>query len=211
MYSGLSGMGKVKDNFQYKRGQIFFSELEGTKFSEQGGVRPVVIIQNDIGNRYSPTIIVAPITSQLTKAKLPTHVEVDNSVLDRNSIILTEQLRTIDKRRLRKYIGVASQETMDKVNKALLISLELDQDRDRKHQLDLINKQLEEIKGLDIFICRWISKGGALNSIKEDVMELNIRIKELSEKCNKLNINMNYEIKYDKLIGGKEKYCRMVG
>ena len=191
MYSGLSGMGKVKDNFQYKRGQIFFSELEGTKFSEQGGVRPVVIIQNDIGNRYSPTIIVAPITSQLTKAKLPTHVEVDNSVLDRNSIILTEQLRTIDKRRL--------------------ISLELDQDRDRKHQLDLINKQLEEIKGLDIFICRWISKGGALNSIKEDVMELNIRIKELSEKCNKLNININYEIKYDKLIGGKEKYCRMVG
>lgn len=211
MYSGLSGMGKVKDNFQYKRGQIFFSELEGTKFSEQGGVRPVVIIQNDIGNRYSPTIIVAPITSQLTKAKLPTHVKVDNSVLDRNSIILTEQLRTIDKRRLRKYIGVDSQETMDKVNKALLISLELDQDRDRKHQLDLINKQLEEIKGLDIFICRWISKGGALNSIKEDVMELNIRIKELSEKCNKLNININYEIKYDKLIGGKEKYCRMVG
>lgn len=205
------GFENEKNKFEYKRGQIFFSELEGTKFSEQGGVRPVVIIQNDIGNRYSPTIIVAPITSQLTKAKLPTHVEVDNGVLDRNSIILTEQLRTIDKRRLRKYIGVASQETMDKVNKALLISLELDQDRDRKHQLDLINKQLEEIKGLDIFICRWISKGGALNSIKEDVMELNIRIKELSEKCNKLNININYEIKYDKLIGGKEKYCRMVG
>lgn len=205
------GFENAKNNFEYKRGQIFFSELEGTKFSEQGGVRPVVIIQNDIGNRYSPTIIVAPITSQLTKAKLPTHVEVDNSVLDRNSIILTEQLRTIDKRRLRKYIGVASQETMDKVNKALLISLELDQDRDRKYQLDIINKQLEEIKGLDIFICRWISKGGALNSIKEDVMELNIRIKELSEKCNKLNININYEIKYDKLIGGKEKYCRMVG
>lgn len=205
------GFENTKNNFEYKRGQIFFSELEGTKFSEQGGVRPVVIIQNDIGNKYSPTIIVAPVTSQMTKAKLPTHVEVNNSVLDRNSIILTEQLRTIDKRRLRKYIGVASQETMDKVNKALLISLELDQDRDRKHQLDLINKQLEEIKGLDIFICRWISKGGALNSIKEDVMELNIRIKELSEKCNKLNININYEIKYDKLIGGKEKYCRMVG
>lgn len=205
------GFENTKNNFEYKRGQIFFSELEGTKFSEQGGVRPVVIIQNDIGNKYSPTIIVAPVTSQMTKAKLPTHVEVNNSVLDRNSIILTEQLRTIDKRRLRKYIGVASQETMDKVNKALLISLELDEDKNRKNQLDLINKQLEEVKGLDVFICRWISKGGALNKIKEDIMELNMRIRELSEKCTKLNINIDYKIKYDKLIGGEIKDYRMVG
>lgn len=93
--------------------------------SEQGGVRPVLIIQNDIGNKHSPTVIVAAITSQINKAKLPTHIEINGaeSGLNRDSVVLLEQLRTLDKRRLKEKAGQLSDEIMQKVNQALLISL----------------------------------------------------------------------------------------
>ncbi len=110
-----------------KRGDIFFADLSPVVGSEQGGVRPVLIIQNDIGNRFSPTVIISAITAQIEKAKLPTHVEIKAKAygLDRDSVILLEQIRTIDKQRLTDKITHLDQEMMTKVNEALLISLGL--------------------------------------------------------------------------------------
>ena len=107
-----------------KRGDIFYADLSPVIGSEQGGIRPVLIIQNDIGNKYSPTVIAAAITSQINKAKLPTHIEISAKEygLQRDSVILLEQIRTIDKRRLREKIAHLDDELMDKVNDALAIS-----------------------------------------------------------------------------------------
>ncbi|WP_120193571.1 type II toxin-antitoxin system PemK/MazF family toxin [Sinobaca qinghaiensis] len=108
-----------------KRGDVFFADLSPVVGSEQGGVRPVLIIQNDIGNRFSPTVIVAAITAQIKKAKLPTHVEIDAEKhrFDRDSVILLEQLRTIDKQRLTDKITHLDDETMERVKEGLEISL----------------------------------------------------------------------------------------
>lgn len=110
-----------------KRGDIFYADLSPVIGSEQGGIRPVIIMQNDIGNRYSPTVIVAAITSQINKAKLPTHVEISSEEygLNRDSVVLLEQVRTLDKRRLKEKIGHMTDEDMKKVNSALLISFGL--------------------------------------------------------------------------------------
>jgi mRNA interferase MazF len=110
-----------------KRGDIFYAELNPVVGSEQGGTRPVLIIQNDIGNQYSPTTIVAAITSQLDKAKLPTHVELSKEIcgLEKDSVLLLEQIRTIDKRRLKEKVSSLGDEFMPKVNEALEISLGL--------------------------------------------------------------------------------------
>jgi mRNA interferase MazF len=110
-----------------KRGEIFYAELNPVVGSEQGGTRPVLVIQNDIGNQYSPTTIIAAITSQISKAKLPTHVEVKarRSGLERDSVILTEQIRTIDKSRLKEKVAVLDEESMHKVDEAIKISLGL--------------------------------------------------------------------------------------
>lgn len=110
-----------------KRGDIFYADLSPVIGSEQGGIRPVLIIQNDVGNRYSPTVICAAITSQINKAKLPTHIEVSchDYSLTKDSVILLEQLRTIDKRRLREKIGFLDEGMMDKVKKGLIVSLGL--------------------------------------------------------------------------------------
>lgn len=110
-----------------RRGDIFFAQLNPVVGSEQGGMRPVLVIQNDIGNQYSPTTIVAAITSQINKAKLPTHVEipVEKSGLEKDSVILTEQIRTIDKSRLKQKVTFLDEEIMEKVNKAIEISLGL--------------------------------------------------------------------------------------
>lgn len=110
-----------------KRGDVYFADLSPVVGSEQGGVRPVLVIQNDIGNRFSPTIIVAAITAQIQKAKLPTHVEIDAKRygFERDSVILLEQIRTIDKQRLTDKITHLDDEMMDKVDEALQISLGL--------------------------------------------------------------------------------------
>ncbi|WP_456298073.1 type II toxin-antitoxin system PemK/MazF family toxin [Alkaliphilus pronyensis] len=114
-------------NVNVKRGDIYYADLSPVIGSEQGGVRPVLVVQNDIGNRYSPTIIIAAITSQINKAKLPTHIEIIASEygLPKDSVVLLEQIRTIDKRRLEEKVGHLSEEMMEKVNEALLISLGL--------------------------------------------------------------------------------------
>lgn len=110
-----------------RRGDVFYAELNPVVGSEQGGTRPVLIVQNDIGNQYSPTTVVAAITSQIQKAKLPTHVEIDSKKggLERDSVILLEQIRTIDKSRLRQKIAYLDEDIMEKVNRGLEISLGL--------------------------------------------------------------------------------------
>lgn len=110
-----------------KRGDIFYADLRPVIGSEQGGVRPVLIIQNDIGNKHSPTVICAAITSKMNKAKLPTHIELDSEKYEivKDSVILLEQLRTIDKTRLKDKVCHLDKEVMRQVEKAILVSLDL--------------------------------------------------------------------------------------
>ncbi|SHH48458.1 type II toxin-antitoxin system PemK/MazF family toxin [Tepidibacter thalassicus] len=117
----------MNNNLEVKRGDIFYADLSPVVGSEQGGVRPVLIIQNDIGNKYSPTVIIAAITSQINKAKLPTHIEINANDygLNRDSVVLLEQIRTIDKKRLREKIGHFDDGLMEKVDEGLQISLGL--------------------------------------------------------------------------------------
>lgn len=110
-----------------KRGEIYYADLSPVVGSEQGGVRPVLIVQNDVGNRYSPTVIAAAITSQRDKTDLPTHIKVtaEGSGLQKDSIILLEQVRTIDKRRLKERMGSLDVGSMDRVDRALSVSFGL--------------------------------------------------------------------------------------
>ena len=110
-----------------KRGDVFYADLRPVVGSEQGGVRPVLIIQNDIGNKHSPTVICAAITSKMNKAKLPTHIELDSAKydMDKDSVILLEQLRTIDKKRLKDKVCHLDHQILLKIDRALEISLEL--------------------------------------------------------------------------------------
>ncbi|MCA0384628.1 MAG: type II toxin-antitoxin system PemK/MazF family toxin [Firmicutes bacterium] len=113
-----------------KRGDVYFADLSPVRGSEQGGQRPVLIIQNNIGNKYSPTVIVAAITAKIAKAKLPTHVEVGASQVGllKDSVVLMEQVRTIDKTRLIQKLGQLEDDVMIKVDRALMISLGLYED-----------------------------------------------------------------------------------
>lgn len=110
-----------------KRGDIFYADLSPVVGSEQGGIRPVLVVQNDVGNKYSPTVIAAAITSRINKAKLPTHIEIEAADygLQKDSVILLEQIRTIDKKRLREKIGRLDEIQMIKVNDAISISFGL--------------------------------------------------------------------------------------
>ncbi len=109
---------------EIKRGDLFYADLSPVIGSEQGGIRPVLIVQNNVGNKYSPTIIAAAITSQLGKAKLPTHIEISKeNGLQKDSVILLEQIRTIDKQRLQEKIGQLPAPLMNQVDKALKVSL----------------------------------------------------------------------------------------
>ena len=112
---------------QIRRGDIFYADLSPVVGSEQGGIRPVLIIQNDVGNRHSPTVICAAITSRMNKAKLPTHVELDAKKYQivKNSVVLLEQVRTIDKQRLKDHVCHLDKEIMHKIDEALKISFEL--------------------------------------------------------------------------------------
>ena len=111
-----------------KRGDVYYADLRPVIGSEQGGIRPVLIVQNDVGNKHSPTVICAAITSKMNKAKLPTHIELKAQLydMDKDSVVLLEQLRTIDKKRLKDKVCHLDGEIMEKVNHALMISLELD-------------------------------------------------------------------------------------
>lgn len=108
-----------------KRGELYYADLSPVIGSEQGGVRPVLIIQNDVGNKYSPTVIIAAVTSKIDKAKIPTHVELKSADygLPKDSVALLEQIRTIDKRRLKEKIGVIDEYKMRSINQAIFVSL----------------------------------------------------------------------------------------
>ena len=110
-----------------KRGDIYYADLSPVIGSEQGGLRPVLIVQNDVGNRYSPTVIAAAITSKMSKTKLPTHIDVlgEDAGLAKDSIILLEQIRTIDKKRLKEKMGHLDERTMTSVNSAIQVSFGL--------------------------------------------------------------------------------------
>lgn len=110
-----------------RRGDIYYADLSPVVGSEQGGLRPVLIVQNDIGNRYSPTVIAAAITSRMSKAKLPTHIDVigNDAGLAKDSVILLEQIRTIDKRRLREHMGHVDEGLMNQVDSAIAVSFGL--------------------------------------------------------------------------------------
>lgn len=110
-----------------RRGDIYYADLSPVVGSEQGGVRPVLILQNDVGNKYSPTVIAAAITSRMSKTKLPTHIDIyaDRVGLQKDSVVLLEQMRTIDKQRLGEKMGHLDNETMNAVNNAISISLGL--------------------------------------------------------------------------------------
>ena len=115
-----------------RRGEIYYADLSPVVGSEQGGMRPVLIVQNDVGIRYSPTVIAAAITSQQNKARLPTHIEIEARTygLSKNSIVLLEQVRTLDKRRLRERMGCLDEKAMQRVDGAIAISLGLRSERD---------------------------------------------------------------------------------
>ena len=108
-----------------KRGELYYADLSPVIGSEQGGVRPVLVVQNDVGNKYSPTIIAAAVTSKIDKAKLPTHIELSAREygLSKDSVVLLEQIRTLDKTRLKERIGQVSADKMRKINEALLVSM----------------------------------------------------------------------------------------
>jgi mRNA interferase MazF len=110
-----------------RRGDIYYADLSPVVGSEQGGIRPVLIVQNDVGNKYSPTVIAAAITSRTDKSKLPTHIDVfaDSFGLEKNSVILLEQIRTLDKKRLREKMGHLDESVMSKVNSAISVSFGL--------------------------------------------------------------------------------------
>lgn len=111
-----------------RRGDIYYADLSPVIGSEQGGIRPVLIVQNDIGNKYSPTVIAAAITSRISKSKLPTHIEVyaDKYGLARDSVILLEQIRTLDKKRLKEKMGHLDEDVMTQVNDAITVSFGLE-------------------------------------------------------------------------------------
>lgn len=111
-----------------RRGDIYYADLSPVVGSEQGGIRPVLIVQNDVGNKYSPTVIAAAITSQQFKTKLPTHISVNADVcgLSKDSVVLLEQIRTLDKKRLREKMGNLPERDMNKINQALSVSIGLE-------------------------------------------------------------------------------------
>lgn len=118
------------DSLNIKRGDIYYADLSPVVGSEQGGVRPVLIVQNDVGNKYSPTVIAAAITSQQFKTKLPTHISVDAAVcgLSKDSVVLLEQIRTLDKQRLREKMGNLPESDMSRINGALSLSIGLEKE-----------------------------------------------------------------------------------
>ena len=120
-------------NNNVRRGEIYYADLSPVIGSEQGGVRPVLIVQNDVGNRYSPTVIAAAITSQQNKTRLPTHIEISarSYGLSKSSVILLEQIRTLDKKRLRERMGCLDDDVMQQVDGAIAVSLGLRTDEER--------------------------------------------------------------------------------
>lgn len=180
-------------------GEIYYADFGVGVGSEQGGIRPVIIAQNDVGNTYSPTVIVFAITSQINKAKLPTHVEAYSECgLALPSVILCEQVRTFDKRRLREFIGKAPRDIMDKVDKAIQVSLAVG---DAKYttmtrEEQFANQKAKLVYSIDSTLRELIQENESLKLIKKYTIKRVNRINELKEYCklNKLDYTRFYSI-----------------
>ena len=141
-----------------KRGDIYYADLSPVVGSEQGGLRPVLIIQNDVGNRYSPTVIAAAITSQMGKTKMPTHIDIhaEEVGLAKDSVILLEQVRTLDKRRLKEKMGHLDDRMMTEVNTAIAVSFGLSENASAARAVELIERSLLSIgMWVGIFFFFW--------------------------------------------------------
>lgn len=181
-------MRNLKD-LQIKRGDIYYVDFGETKGSEQGGIRPCVIIQNDIGNKFSPTVIVNCITSQIAKAKLPTHVEISSkSGLKKDSIVLCEQVKTIDKTRLIKYIGRVDGAIMNKIDIANGVSIGLE--KPKNNIIRIIENKLKQIEENEIVIANMTMNGFKNEEIiSHFVKGREIGLKDLEVFCKENNID----------------------
>lgn len=186
-----------------KRGDIFYADLSPVVGSEQGGVRPVLVIQNNIGNKHSPTVMVAAITSQINKAKLPTHIEINAKQygLPKDSVILLEQVRTIDKKRLTERIGICKDEIIiKKIEKAIRIQTGMMQP---KENLNYINSLKKKILDLDLIIKKCKSRG--LN-YDDEITEKIFLIAELKIYCDEYCIDYRRFIKNTNKIISNNKF-----
>ena len=178
---------------EFKRGDIYYADFGIGVGSEQGGIRPVVIVQNNVGNKYSPTLIVAPLTSKLMKTKLPTHVMIrtSESGLAKDSIALTEQIRVIDKSRIKDYITSLTGITLARLNEALEISLGLPTEVEKKAE-----RLTNEIKVLDSIIDKCIKILNTIKPVEQELKNREYKIYELETYCknNRLNVNNYYSI-----------------
>lgn len=217
-YGGRNERGNLRNNDtrnnnntrMIKNGDIFYVELDGVG-CEQQGLRPVIIIQNDVGNRHSPTVIVAAITSQISKAKLPTHVAIkanEQNGLDRDSVVLLEQVRTLDKKRLGDLIGFVSEEEMNSIDNALDVSIHNKRQNNKNYSNDkqdeifnisVIREYVEALKELDDLIVNSFVKSTSIKRSKNTIL------KQLHEYCSKFNKNASLFYK-DIIINNNHNY-----
>lgn len=174
----------------FRRGQIFWTDLgKDNKGSEQNGIRPTIIIQNDVGNKYSPTVIVAILSSQINKAKLPTHVILRREKyewLKKDSFIAFEQLKTIDKSRIGNFIGEIQEEEFDE---AIEISLGLKKFHNANDYYKIAKDKVREVNEIGTVIDYWVHKDKNINLIKDVIDDYSGKIKELLSFANKHNIS----------------------
>ncbi len=177
-------------NFTVNRGDIYLVDLgrDNKIGSEQAGVRPVVIIQNDVGNTFSPTVIVATITSQTHKKKLPTQVLLgEDCGLLKPSMVMCEQTFTISKERLGKKIGTVTEEIMTYIDEALSISLELKKPESR--EVTIAKEKASSILELDKFVQMWLDKGKPIEAIYDFIEDRRIKLKDLERYCRDFNLD----------------------
>lgn len=208
----------------YYKGEIYYSNMGNHNGSVQGGVRPVIIVQNDIGNRYSPTVIVATISTQLHKAKLPTHVVLEHveAGLKKPSFVMLEQIRTVNKSDLGSFVGKVNDDNMEKINKASEISLGLEETKSKYEQMVEENRQkiLKEAKrkarlvneteiGISFLQKRGYATG---NDLGKELREREMYLKDLINYCNKNSIDYRevYTMYTSTVVAGDSK-VRMVG
>lgn len=198
-------------NRQVKRGDIFWVDFGLTKGSEQGGVRPAVVVQNDIGNKYSPTVIVCIISSEIKKKELPTHVllsEYKKYGLTKPSQVMAEQMKVRDKTQLGDYIGTIDGEVMSKIDKAIEISVNVGSAKHiiKTREVKVVKEMVEEIKDLDKFIKMWLRKNNDIERIQGYIKDREIAKRDL-ERYARIN-NIDYS-KYYPLVNNER--FRMVG
>lgn len=194
----------------YYRGEVYYANLgekpEGVQDCEQYGIRPVIIIQNDIGNRYSPTVIVAAITSQINKTKLPTHVSLDWEYigLKKESVVMLEQIRTLDKRKLIEKVGEVSERDIKKIDTATIVSLQLQEIQNKVYEV--IYEKIEQIKFKEEQFRFGVETGVKSNEYFDRLQkERGAIMKDLEEYCNSKGLNhMDFLKEYDKRFSAKD-------